>query len=703
MTNSLSRVWALSAIRSALVTVALLSLLLADRPARAAMRNDIVLTLDASTAFIFLEVDGFGADMGLVRGTVSIETDDATCVASVDHPCSYVVNYIRIEYSSFTQPTTAGDVVSEEPFVVVQGPIPVVDSGFGIVIATDQPAEGGSTIIAPDPVAPGFRRGTNGITQPLTMNLDVPNQGFSLEGEFSSTFQGSTGNGTIISSGNSPFTNLPPTANAGADVASTCGQTLTLDASASTDAIGGPLDLFRWSTGGVPLVTISAGTDNSVTIPNSLGIGSHEILLEAYDRFGSVSRDIKLVTVANPAPQFEFVPAGIVTSTCGAVELGLARAKIQCGATVTVTNNAPASFPVGVTNVVWTATASNGLTATAVQRVEVLLGDNPACCPAGYNVIVGTSNNNTLNGTAGNDCILGLGAQDTINGNGGNDLISGGNGNDVINGGNGNDVINGGTGQDQVNGDAGNDTLQGGDGDDVVSGGTGTDTLRGGQGQDTLRGNDDNDLLFGEIGDDTLEGGNGDDQLTGGPGGADSCNGGSGSNLFTMCESTPGSPGAPNTCTDGVIDAGETGLDCGGSCGPCQTGGTCSNGADCLTGSCSSSGVCQPLPSANLPASFTFNTDWGGGYCVALNVVNPTQSTVTSWSVTIDTNQSTIYDHWNGTFIGSSGSVTITPAAPTPSTIAPLSQVSSVGFCANRSSSTSGTKPRITATTATID
>jgi Ca2+-binding RTX toxin-like protein len=695
MTNSLSRVWALSAIRSALVTVALLSLLLADRPARAAMRNDIVLTLDASTAFIFLEVDGFGADMGLVRGTVSIETDDATCVASVDHPCSYVVNYIRIEYSSFTQPTTAGDVVSEEPFVVVQGPIPVVDSGFGIVIATDQPAEGGSTIIAPDPVAPGFRRGTNGITQPLTMNLDVPNQGFSLEGEFSSTFQGSTGNGTIISSGNSPFTNLPPTANAGADVASTCGQTLTLDASASTDAIGGPLDLFRWSTGGVPLVTISAGTDNSVTIPNSLGIGSHEILLEAYDRFGSVSRDIKLVTVANPAPQFEFVPAGIVTSTCGAVELGLARAKIQCGATVTVTNNAPASFPVGVTNVVWTATASNGLTATAVQRVEVLLGDNPACCPAGYNVIVGTSNNNTLNGTAGNDCILGLGAQDTINGNGGNDLISGGPGNDVINGGNGNDVINGGTGQDQVNGDAGNDALQGGDGDDVVSGGTGQDTLRGGQGQDTLRGNDDDDLLLGESGDDTLEGANGNDRLVGGPGGADSCNGGAGSNLFTLCESTPGTPGAPNSCSNSALDPGETAVDCGGYCGGCATGAACVTGSDCLTNACSNAGVCQALSNGSLVASFTVNADWGGGYCVALNVANPTPMLVTNWTASINTNQSTIYDSWNATFSGSSGNVTIAPSLASNKTIEVGETDSSIGFCANRASSTSGKLPQI--------
>jgi hypothetical protein len=676
------------------MTAALVAATLASN---AHARDDLLVSLDPGTAFVVLEVDGYAATMGITGGTLSLESDDPYCVPSADHPCGYILNYLRVDLSTFGLPTSIGSFTVANPFTIIQGPIPVVDHGFGIVVPSGTTSQGGADISGPE-IDDGFRSSTQGLPTPLTINVDTVHQGLSIEGEFSSSLEGHIANGTIIASGLVPFTNLPPVADAGPDLRVVCSQNVVLDASGSTDP-NDALSLFRWSSGGVTLATQPASLGSSVSVPFADGV--HEVLLEVFDTFGGRDTDTTIITV-DPAPEFVLVPPPVTTSQCGAVDIGQAIATYPCG-TVTVTNNAPAAFPVGVTNVVWTATASNGLTATAVQRVEVLLGDNPACCPAGYNVIVGTSNNNTLNGTAGNDCILGLGAQDTINGNGGNDLISGGNGNDVINGGNGNDVINGGTGQDQVNGDAGNDTLQGGDGDDVVSGGTGTDTLRGGQGQDTLRGNDDNDLLFGEIGDDTLEGGNGDDQLTGGPGGADSCNGGSGSNLFTMCESTPGSPGAPNTCTDGVIDAGETGLDCGGSCGPCQTGGTCSNGADCLTGSCSSSGVCQPLPSANLPASFTFNTDWGGGYCVALNVVNPTQSTVTSWSVTIDTNQSTIYDHWNGTFIGSSGSVTITPAAPTPSTIAPLSQVSSVGFCANRSSSTSGTKPRITATTATID
>ena len=56
-------------------------------------------------------------------------------------------------------------------------------------------------------------------------------------------------------------------------------------------------------------------------------------------------------------------------------------------------------------------------------------------CPAGYNIIQGTSHNDVLTGTAGSDCILGKGGDDTIQGLGGNDIIDGAAGKDTILGG----------------------------------------------------------------------------------------------------------------------------------------------------------------------------------------------------------------------------------------------------------------------------
>ena len=193
-------------------------------------------------------------------------------------------------------------------------------------------------------------------------------------------------------------------------------------------------------------------------------------------------------------------------------------------------------FGVGITSATLSCTDNQGATGTCTASIQVGVGNNPACCPAGTNVIVGNSNNNTLNGTSGADCILGLGGQDTINGLGGNDIISGGDGNDVISCGAGNDIAFGGSGQDRISGNSGNDVLAGGDGDDQCFGGDGADSISGGQGQDRLFGEGNNDRLFGNDGDDRLEGGAGDDLLDG-SGLHDICIGGPGTDSFLICES----------------------------------------------------------------------------------------------------------------------------------------------------------------------
>jgi len=268
-------------------------------------------------------------------------------------------------------------------------------------------------------------------------------------------------------------------------------------------------------------------------------------------------------------PKFTFVPPAITINTCTGVNIGQATATDPCG--VTVTKNAPATFPLGTTTVIWTAKDKAGNVATAAQAVTALLGDDPSCCPSGTHIVLGTSNNDVLTGTSGSDCILGRGGQDRIAGGGGNDYISGGDGDDtitgddgndrlyggtgqdVISGGNGNDFIDGGDGVDQLNGDAGDDTLVGGQGGDRISGGIGNDALIGGADDDFLFGGDGadrlvggagNDRLMGENGDDSLFGQEGDDVLDGGTG-RDTFDGGSGHNqcvenaVALLCSAPP--------------------------------------------------------------------------------------------------------------------------------------------------------------------
>ena len=215
------------------------------------------------------------------------------------------------------------------------------------------------------------------------------------------------------------------------------------------------------------------------------------------------------------------------------------------GGSVGCVLNPLGSFTVGTTVATLTCTDSVGATASCIANIHVGPGNTPACCPAGTNVIVGTSNNDTINGTDGADCILGLGGQDTINGGSGNDVISGGDGDDVISGGFLDDRIFGGSGQDVLRGDLGEDVVSGGDGDDLCFGGDGVrplndalgiDQLLGGPGQDRLFGEARNDRLTGNAGDDRLEGGDDNDVLNG-SGLHDVCIGGPASDSFLMCQS----------------------------------------------------------------------------------------------------------------------------------------------------------------------
>jgi Ca2+-binding RTX toxin-like protein len=416
------------------------------------------------------------------------------------------------------------------------------------------------------------------------------------------------------------------------------------------------------------------------------------VVWTARDAYGDTTTTTQTVTVTDTTgPAFTFVPPDVTTTTCTGLVLQQPTAADACGGNVTYSNNAPSKYPPGTTVVTWTALDARGNARTATQRVTVLLGDNASCCPAGTNIIQGTSNNDTLTGTSGSDCILGKGAQDTINGNGGNDFISGGEGNDFITGGLGNDMIFAGSGQDNVNGNDGNDTLFGGDGDDTVQGGSGDDVLRGGQGQDTLNGNDGNDTLFGTDGDDTLQGGNGNDILAG-DSGNDHCTDSVGTNVFEQCEF-----GATNSCADLTQNGTESAIDCGGGCPACDEGLTCSVAGDCQSNVCS--GTCQAI-AGGISVIPVVETDWGGGYCVHLNVTNTHDVPTTNWTATFNTNQSTIYTSWKGNFMGSSGSVTVTPALAANQVIDPSETDGSIGFCANRSVSGSGTLPFVTSASA---
>jgi hypothetical protein len=74
-----------------------------------------------------------------------------------------------------------------------------------------------------------------------------------------------------------------------------------------------------------------------------------------------------------------------------------------------------------------------------------------------------------------------------------------------------------------------------------------------------------------------------------------------------VCEVYNFAPG----CSDAVKNGTETGIDCGGSCGPCPAGEPCSGNAACQSGSCVS-GTCADTCSDNVKNGTETDVDCGG-------------------------------------------------------------------------------------------
>jgi Ca2+-binding RTX toxin-like protein len=173
-----------------------------------------------------------------------------------------------------------------------------------------------------------------------------------------------------------------------------------------------------------------------------------------------------------------------------------------------------------------------------------------------FEIVEGSSHNDTLTGSAANE---------TLRGNNGDDTLVGGAGDDTLEGGNGADDMDGGTHTlgdtvtynpsasdltvtlDDVANDGGvgeldnvrstNEIILGGVGDDSITGSANAETLNGGGGNDTLNGAGGADLLVGGTGSDTAS-------YAGGAGGT-----------ITL-DLTANDPGGDNVQTENVIGSG---------------------------------------------------------------------------------------------------------------------------------------------------
>lgn len=195
----------------------------------------------------------------------------------------------------------------------------------------------------------------------------------------------------------SKFVNSDPVANAGVDQTVNCapsgGSLITLNGGASTDEDNDELSYtWTWVNG-----TLN-GVSPSVMVPN----GSYTFNLSVDDGNGGVTVDDVLITVNvdNEAPVFQ--PFAEITrdndpGICGAVvDLGQADVSDNCGL-ASVTNDAPEVFPVGLTDVTWTAVDNNGNIATAIQTVSIEDNEAPVLQVANQFVTLWPPNHEYVN------------------------------------------------------------------------------------------------------------------------------------------------------------------------------------------------------------------------------------------------------------------------------------------------------------------
>jgi hypothetical protein len=123
-----------------------------------------------------------------------------------------------------------------------------------------------------------------------------------------------------------------------------------------------------------------------------VGPGVHTVTITATDAAGNSRTGATTFTVVDEtAPTISAPPAvaaGTDAASCSASNVALGAPQTADNCSVTVTNNAPAVFPVGTTTVTWTATDAAGNAATATQAVTVTDQTGPAITPAGADPLV---------------------------------------------------------------------------------------------------------------------------------------------------------------------------------------------------------------------------------------------------------------------------------------------------------------------------
>jgi len=143
---------------------------------------------------------------------------------------------------------------------------------------------------------------------------------------------------------------------------------------ATDNAAGSGVNYITLSTSGAETHAAKDFLGSSATINLSV-TGKTALTVVVFDKAGNFRTITRTLTVEDTEPPVVTPPADIVdfeaTGVLSTVSIGMATATDNVGV-VSITNNAPATFPLGTTTVVWTAADAAGNEGTAIQNVTVV-------------------------------------------------------------------------------------------------------------------------------------------------------------------------------------------------------------------------------------------------------------------------------------------------------------------------------------------
>ncbi|MCW4469683.1 HYR domain-containing protein [Flavobacterium sp. MFBS3-15] len=181
--------------------------------------------------------------------------------------------------------------------------------------------------------------------------------------------------------------------------------TITAPAAVTVNTDAGSCTATAVALGTPTFADNCTGSTVANNAPAAFPIGSTTVTWTVTDASGNTATATQVVTVEDNENPVITAPANI-TNNVGAgscvatgVVLGTPVFGDNCMGS-TVANNAPATFPIGVTAVTWTVTDTSGNTATAIQTVTIIDNINPTIT-APVSIIA----NNTPNSCTGNPAL----------------------------------------------------------------------------------------------------------------------------------------------------------------------------------------------------------------------------------------------------------------------------------------------------------